>query len=281
MTTSELITLLSNHLSPLYDSRELEAIIRAVFEDVLHYSPVDMVLRENFEQDDVFVDKIKHIAMRLKEHEPLQYVLGHASFHGHDFVVTPATLIPRPETERLVDMIVDEHGSQPDLKVLDMGTGSGCIAISLARALKFAHVVGLDVSSEALKVAQANGKALHAPVDWLCDDMLTACPPHEVYDIVVSNPPYVLESEKSEIEPHVLNHEPAQALFVPNDDPLKFYRAITIYASQALKSGGKLYLEINRRFGTEIQSLLESAGFDDVCISCDQFGQVRFATCMK
>lgn len=276
MTTTEIISLIRAELKGLYEPKELESITRALMEDVLHYSPVDTVLRGDFEQDDIFADKIRAMTLRLKQSEPLQYVLGHAPFHGHDFKVTPATLIPRPETERMVDMIADENEGS-DLHVLDMGTGSGCIAISLARALKFAQVTGIDVSAEALQVALENARNLKAEVRWEQKDMLTLQPQEEVYDIIVSNPPYVCESERRIMEPNVLRHEPAAALFVPDGDPLKFYKAIAGFAIVSLKRGGKLYLEINQRFGTEMRQLLEEKRFTEVRILNDQYGQVRYA----
>lgn len=264
-------------LSQLYPEQEVQAIIYIVLQDVLNYSPVDTVLRADFEQDDVFVDRIKAITARLLQHEPLQYILGRARFHGHDFMVTPATLIPRPETERLVDIIVDRHGNTPDLKVLDMGTGSGCIAISLARALKFAQVDATDISAEALAVARQNATALKARVQFMQDDILNPDPQLRNYDIIVSNPPYICLSERAAMEPNVLRYEPASALFVPDDDPLRYYRAIVFFALNALVPQGWLYLEINRRFPQEMQSLLTRTGFTDVRILNDQYGNPRFA----
>ena len=277
-TTSQISRFMREQLSQLYPEQEVQAIIYIVLQDVLNYSPVDTVLRADFEQDDVFVDRIKAITARLLQHEPLQYILGRARFHGHDFMVTPATLIPRPETERLVDIIVDRHGNTPDLKVLDMGTGSGCIAISLARALKFAQVDATDISAEALAVARQNATALKARVQFMQDDILNPDPQLRNYDIIVSNPPYICLSERAAMEPNVLRYEPASALFVPDDDPLRYYRAIVFFALNALVPHGWLYLEINRRFPQEMQSLLTRTGFTDVRIINDQYGNPRFAT---
>ena len=276
-TTSQISQYMRQQLQAIYPEQELQAIIAIVMQEVLHYSPVDTVLRADFEQDDVFFDNIKAITARLLNHEPIQYVLGKARFHGHDFLVTPATLIPRPETERLVDIIVDEN-QQSDLHVLDLGTGCGCIAISLARALRFPQVEATDISPDALAVAQQNALMLKTKVDFRIDDMLNPEMPLYRYHIIVSNPPYVCMSEQELMEPNVLQYEPASALFVPDDDPLLYYRAIAQFARKALCENGRLYLEINRRFPDSMCSLLTQHGFTDVRIVNDQYGNPRFAT---
>ena len=281
MTTDAILAEIRGQLKVHYEPREAEALARMVVEEVLHYSQVDVLLRGDFEQDDVLVERIRCIASRLCDGEPIQYILGHTTFHGLELKVTPATLIPRPETELLVDKIVDEAGDKSDLCVLDIGTGSGCIAIALARALKWAEVTAFDISAEALKVARENATTLKAKVDFEQCDILTATPPHEAFDIIVSNPPYVTESEKDGIERNVLEHEPATALFVPDSDPLKFYRAIAGYAAQALRPGGKIYFEINRHFGAETATLLSQIGYTSVAIENDQFGNPRYATATK
>jgi release factor glutamine methyltransferase len=263
-------------LKDTFEPQELNAVVNLVLGDVLHYSPVDVVLRGTFEQDDVLAGRIEAITTRLLKHEPLQYILGHARFHGHEFKVTEATLIPRPETELLVDMIVDQNPAS-DLNVIDLGTGSGCIAVSLARALKYAHVTAVDNSAAALQVAQGNARSLHTRVDFRQQDMLNMPPEPMAWDIVVSNPPYVCQSEKAAIAPNVLDYEPASALFVPDDDPLLFYRAIARYAAASLKPGGKLYLEINQRFGRQVQQLLHDAGLHDAAVARDQYGRWRYA----
>ena len=276
MKVKEAIQQLRESLSPVVEAGELQAMIRVICEDVFNYDQVDVALRQDHELPDFAPERIAEIIARLKRHEPLQYVVGCARFHGHRFKVTPAVLIPRPETEQLVDLIIDEN-PDADLKVLDMGTGSGCIAIALARALTFAQVDALDASRDALAVARQNAALLKTPgVRFFESDML-ASQPSACYDIIVSNPPYICWSERESMDRNVKDFEPGQALFVPDSDPLLYYKAIAHYASQSLEHGGKLYLEINQRFGNEVKHLLESCGLDDVRIIEDSFGHVRFA----
>lgn len=280
MTTREAILLLRSELATCYDSREIEGIIRIIFEDVLLWQPIDIVMRENEPLPEFFDNRLVSIISRLKQHEPLQYILGKARFHGHSFAVTPATLIPRPETEQLVDMIVDENPGS-DLQVLDIGTGSGCIAISLARALKFAQVTATDISRAALEVAQQNAAALKTRVKFLEQDILSCRAPSEAWNIIVSNPPYITEQEKAAMERNVLDYEPASALFVPDNDPMLFYRPIASYASRALKNGGRLYLEINRAMGNLVCDTLQRAGLSNIQVHNDFNGNVRFVTATK
>ena len=278
MILKEAIELLKEGLADVVEPRELQAMIRIICEDVFNYDQVDVALRQESELPSFASERIADIISRLRRHEPLQYIVGSARFHGHRFKVTPAVLIPRPETEQLVDLIIDEN-TGTDLRVLDIGTGSGCIAISLARALKFAQVDALDVSRDALAVARENAVALKVKVRFFESDILLPQPPGR-YDIIVSNPPYVCWSEREAMERNVKDYEPGQALFVPDNDPLLFYKAIVPYAAQSLERGGRLYLEINQRFGNEIKQLLQADGFDEIRIIEDSYGKVRFAAAM-
>jgi len=280
MTTREAILLLRRELSPYYDSREIEGMSRVIFEEVLLWQPVDIVMRDNDQLPDFFENRLINIIERLKNHEPLQYILGKARFHGHSFAVTPAVLIPRPETEQLVDMIIDENTGS-DLEVLDIGTGSGCIAISLARALKFAQVTATDISTAALEVAHKNATALKTRVKFLEQDILTCRAPSEAWDIIVSNPPYITEQEKASMERNVLDYEPGGALFVPNDDPMLFYRPIAAYSYRALKNGGRLYLEINRAMAQQVCDTLTKSGLCNIQVYNDFNGNYRFITATK
>ncbi len=279
MILKQAIEQLKDGLAGVAEPREVQAMIRIICEDIFNYDQVDVALRQESELPEFAPQRIADIIARLRRHEPLQYIVGSARFHGHKFRVTPATLIPRPETEQLVDLIVDEN-PESDLRVLDMGTGSGCIAISLARALKFAQVDALDISRDALEVARANAASLKVRVRFFESDMLAPQPPAR-YDIIVSNPPYVCWSERDAMDRNVKDYEPGQALFVPDSDPLMYYKAIAPYAAQSLERGGHLYLEINQRFGNEVKQLLESAGMDGVRIIEDSYGKVRFAAACR
>lgn len=276
MTVNEAISFFKSSIVADLDSGEKSAIVRMVIKHVLNYEPVDIILRGDHDVPEFVESRLAEIASRLNRNEPVQYILGTAHFYGHDFTVTPATLIPRPETEQLVDMIVDENPAA-DLNVLDVGTGSGCIAISLAMALKFATVTAYDISTEALAVAQTNAKSIKAQVNFAEVDALKPWPAQrESLDIVVSNPPYICESEKVQMESNVLDYEPAHALFVPDENPLLFYKQISQEASLALKPGGRLYFEINRRYGSETAAMLKGMGYDDVSVLTDTYGNERF-----
>lgn len=280
-TVEQAVRTIRTALRPLYPAGEVEGFIRIIFRHLLHYEPVDILLRKDTVLPDFIPDKIDKVVEELKKSRPVQYIFNEARFHGHDFYVDESVLIPRPETEELVDIIVDENGLS-DLSVLDAGTGSGCIAISLALALKFPEVTAVDISEKALEVARRNAAALNARnIDFVCCDMLDM--PVEVgkYDIIVSNPPYIAESEKAGMDRNVLDYEPSGALFVPDDDPLRFYKALSRFGADALKPGGRLYFEINSRFPAEIKKMLDADGYVDVELLRDMQGLWRFARAHK
>lgn len=263
-------------LSGLYPKGEVDGFVRIACYNILHYESVDILLHKDSVLPDFIVDKFHKVADELLKKRPIQYIFRNAYFHGHRFEVNEATLIPRPETEELVDMIVDEN-RESDLRVLDGGTGSGCIAVSLALALKFADVTAIDLSDAALAVAARNAEALKAKVTFRRQDMLRLTPCGERYDIIVSNPPYIADSEKADMDKNVLAYEPHMALFVPDSDPLRFYRALAVYGTWTLVHGGRLYFEINSRFPAEMTRLLEGMGYTDVEIRKDMQRMPRFA----
>lgn len=280
-TVEQAVRTIRTALRPLYPAGEVEGFIRIIFRHLLHYEPVDILLRKDTVLPGFIPDKIDKVVEELKKSRPVQYIFNEARFHGHDFYVDGSVLIPRPETEELVDIIVDEN-ELSDLSVLDAGTGSGCIAISLALALKFPEVTAVDISEKALAVARRNAAALNARnIDFVCCDMLDM--PVEVgkYDIIVSNPPYIAESEKAGMDRNVLDYEPSGALFVPDDDPLRFYKALSRFGADALKPGGRLYFEINSRFPAEIKKMLDADGYVDVELLRDMQGLWRFARAHK
>lgn len=273
------ISKIKESLAPIYDSREIDAMIRIIFEHLLNYSRVDIIMHKDNELSDFMRSKIDKVIERLVAHEPIQYIFNDAYFHGYHFEVTPATLIPRPETEELVDMISDEN-KREDLHVLDIGTGSGCIAISLALYLPFSKVTAVDISAEAIEVAKRNAAKLKAKVNFIQADILNSFP-DEKFDIIVSNPPYICEEEKANMEQNVLDFEPHTALFVPNTDPLLFYRSIAKNAIKSLNPNGKLYYEINSRFADETVKMLEEIGFAGIEIRKDMYNRNRFAVATK
>ncbi|MGM9804558.1 MAG: peptide chain release factor N(5)-glutamine methyltransferase [Muribaculaceae bacterium] len=268
-------------LAGIYDDGEVEAMWRILMEEWMHYTTVDIIMRAQSELPEVVEEKLVNAVERLLRHEPLQHIVGAARFHGHRLMVDASTLIPRPETEQLVDIIVQRHASQPDLRVLDVGTGSGCIAISLARALRFARVSAIDLSADALNVARRNACQLGCNISFEQTDILQAKPCSEAYDMIVSNPPYICPSEMAAMLPNVLDYEPHSALFVPQDKPLLFYSAIARYAISALAPGGWLYFEINPIYYKEVVAMLELCGFEQVTTERDLYGRMRFAWARK
>ena len=268
-------------LRPLYGNRETEAIIKLIFHYVKGWNTVDILTHEPDTLSPFIRSEIDGILKRLLNYEPIQYITGEARFHGLELHVTPDVLIPRPETSELVDIIVGKAGETTDLRVLDVATGSGCIAVALARALLFPKVTALDISAPALEVARRNAADLKVKVEFIEADIFTWTPDGAKYDIIVSNPPYIDESERASMERNVLDYEPSSALFVPDDDPLRFYRRITQLAASALVAGGRLYYEINARHADQLAREIAGDGFSDVEIVKDSFGHDRFITAVK
>lgn len=226
--------------------------------------------------------RLEEMVRRLEEGEPVQYVLGEATFCGRTFSVNKSVLIPRPETEELCRLIVDDWSHpvcclQPPapLHLLDIGTGSGCIAVTLALSLPWAEVTAWDVSPDALLTARDNGHRLQAHVDWQLQDALAPPADQGKWDVIVSNPPYIIERERARMRRNVLDHEPSLALFVPDDDPLRFYRAIAHYAATALRPEGRIYFEINPLFVDELTEMMRAEGFRDVEVLTDFRGHQR------
>lgn len=270
-----------SRLASHYDDKESKAMTEIIFEEILKMNPVDVILRKDNEISDFIYDKIQKVVDRLLNDEPIQYIFGKTIFYGAEIKVTPDVLIPRPETEELVDIIVKKWDSVSDLSVLDLCTGSGCIAVSLARVLKFPVVKAVDISPRAIAVAKENASHQRVKVDFEVADVLTEKLPHDMYDIIVSNPPYITQEERKSMAANVLRYEPSGALFVPDDDPMIFYRAIASLAKDSLKSGGMLYFELNPLFHDEVDHLLVSLGFSDVEILRDMAGKNRFGIAIK
>lgn len=262
-----------HQISGIYASAEAKEIIYRLAEHVLRCNRSKLLLELDEFASEGLVKEIESYVRRLISYEPLQYVIGEVEFYGCPIKVTPAVLIPRPETEELVDIIVKDWSAK-DLRVIDLGTGSGCIPIALAKNLVRSRVTSVDVSGDALLVARENAQRNGVDVDFLREDMRTFTS-EDRFDIIVSNPPYVMEVEKRLMRENVLNYEPHLALFVQNSEPLEFYKAIARIASSQLKADGKVYMEINQQLGIETASLFADLGMRAE-VRKDLFGVDRF-----
>jgi release factor glutamine methyltransferase len=259
----------------IQQERECQAIVQRLLGHYFQLNSISLALDEPINLSPTQNSLLLAAIERLNHQEPIQYVLGIAPFLGRDFRVTPAVLIPRPETEALVQYIVD-HNPQEGTRVLDIGTGSGCIAITLQQELSRTIVHALEVDPEALHIAQGNAKKLGAIVHFIQADILHDPLPAQHWDIIVSNPPYVRIAEQKYMQRCVLAHEPAKALFVSDEKPLVFYEKIVALAPYHLSPAGKLYLEVNQVFGKAVARLLICAGFERVCVVQDLHGKDRW-----
>ncbi len=274
-TVREELLEIRRRLDGIYDRREREAVILLIFAYVKDWSRVDLIINEGKELSDFIKNEIDRIVDRLILGEPIQYITGNARFFGLDFKVRPGVLIPRPETEELVDWILKDAADMPDLAVLDIGTGSGAIAISLARNLPFPHVSAIDFSKIALEQAKENAKALNAKVSFIEADMYDWQPAPQSLDIIVSNPPYIAPDEKDDMEVRVKDFEPSEALFVTADDPIRPYKRIEAIASEGLKTGGSVYMELNPRFADDVRNYFAAKGWTDIDLRLDSYGKKR------
>jgi release factor glutamine methyltransferase len=250
---------------------EIQSIVYLLLEDRFGLTKADIIAGREIEE--VKLETFSGAVNRINQKEPIQYILGKAEFYGRQFLVDKSVLIPRPETELLVMSIINDNVSAPT--ILDIGTGTGCIAITLAAELPSSQVYAIDVSDDALTVAKRNGQILKSKVHFSNSDILKDEIRDHRFDIIVSNPPYITQTEKSSMKSNVLDFEPHLALFVSNEDPLIFYKAIAKKGRFLLKSGGKVYLEINERFGTSVSNLFKSEGYIDIQIIKDLDGKDR------
>ena len=271
-----------HRIATSYEDGEARAIARILIEELFGLSYTDIVCgaTDQLSADDTL--RLDTAVRRIEQGEPLQHVLGYADFCGNHFGVNASVLIPRPETEWLVDegerLMNDASNAAPSApkRILDIGTGSGCIAISLKLRLGEAYVEAWDISEEALLTAESNAKALKAEVAFCKRDALRAEESAAPWNLIVSNPPYICDSERAAMDDNVLLHEPHTALFVPDDDPLRFYRAIARYALRSLSDGGSLLFECNTRYAEATGEMMREMGFEDVTVNDDCFGLPRF-----
>lgn len=276
---TETLTYIQHSLRDIYPPEEIRSFTRLILEKVCGIRPHQLLMDKDKELSDTEKEEVKEIVQRLKLSEPIQYILGSTCFYEDEYMVNPSTLIPRPETEELVERVLNDHQNK-SLSLLDIGTGSGCIAIALAKRLLKADVTAVDISEKALETAQGNATRLHVSnVSFLRVDILSEEETREKlprrFDVIVSNPPYVMEKEKVEMEQNVLRYEPDGALFVPDNDPLLFYRRIARLGREKLNPGGCVYFEINAQLGEEMKILMIDEGYRDVLLWKDLSGKDR------
>ena len=262
-----------------YSDGEIKALTRIIATELLGVAQMAFYLKDDITLTTEQQALLDNAIERLKKQEPIQYILGYSDFCGLRFKVTPATLIPRPETSELVEWIANEATGKES--ILDIGTGSGCIAVSLAHKLPQSKVTAWDISSEALAVATENSKANGQAVTFEQVDILAYEPTGELFDIIVSNPPYIKENEKEAMHSNVLDWEPHTALFVPDSDPLLFYRTIAEKGLTLLKPGGRLYFEINRAHGKETMEMLAALGYTAIELRKDFADNDRMIRAVK
>ena len=257
----KVIQYIKHSLKEYYPETEIKSLTKIIFCEAFSINMLDIYAGKDIKLSKKQLDELDDIIGRLKNQEPIQYVIGHTEFYGLTLDVNEKVLIPRPETEELVDLIIKENKELP-LAILDIGTGSGCIALALALNLPLAKVTAWDISAEALDVAMRNAATNHAIVQFEERDILTTTNVKQSFGLIVSNPPYVMNKEKTEIEANVLNWEPGLALFVPDEDPLLFYRTIAEFGLNALVPQGKIYFEINQALGLETKKMMEKLGYE-------------------
>ena len=284
MILKEFKLFFSEALSAIYPKTEIESFFFILMEEILELQRIDTVLKPHFLITEEKIIDLKNILKRLLKEEPIQYILGNTEFYGLPFLVNKNTLIPRSETEELVAWVLAETNllvtnKQKEISILDIGTGTGCIPISLAKNLSAVHISAIDISLEALTIAKQNALLNNVTINFIAADILKTKVLTQQYDIIVSNPPYVRELEKVEIKNNVLENEPHLALFVANDNPLIFYSKIADLAKQHLSKTGILFFEINQYLGKETLIMLQEKGFKNIQLKKDFLGNDRMIKC--
>lgn len=269
----------NEQLQHLYDADEIKSMLTIVAYEVLRLSRVDLVLKDNESLSEAQIVQLNNVLSQLQQEIPIQYIFEKAYFYGYEFKVSPATLIPRRETEELVEWVLSEMNRQPEKKwrVLDIGTGTGCIPISIKKEFPLAEIFAMDISTGALKIAKENAEKLNASVIFIEQNILST-EQLDSYDIIISNPPYVRNLEKAEIKKNVLAYEPHLALFVEDNDPFIFYRKIAELAQKSLTENGLLFFEINQYLGEEMQQMV-SEYFKTIELRKDLQGNDRMMKC--
>lgn len=275
-------TTFQTELASLYDDKEIESFFYIILEQFHNKKRIDLALHPEMEMTKSDLVSWENVVTELKKQKPIQYILGETEFFGLRFLVNEYVLIPRPETEELVELIISNTATtQQPLTIVDIGTGSGCIAISLAKNILHSNVFAIDVSEQALATAKKNAVSNEARVTFLLQDILQTNDLEQQFDVIVSNPPYIRIVEKAEIKPNVLEYEPHLALFVDDHDALLFYRKIAELARKNLVENGQLYFEINQYLGNETVTLLENLGFRNIELKKDIYGNDRMISCIR
>lgn len=270
---------IQSKLQGLYPETEIKSFTYLILEKLTGFSRTEQIINKSTIFSDEIRQQIESFIIKLQNFEPIQYILGETEFYGLIFKVNPSVLIPRPETEELVSWIYNDHDPKSRIQILDIGTGSGCIAVSLKHLFAQSTVYAFDISDSALKTAQKNAELNQVQVQFSRFDILDAPLLNSRWDVIVSNPPYVLEKEKDEMLTNVVKYEPSLALFVPDNDPLLFYRPIATFAQVHLNLGGELYFEINRSTGNLVAEMLITMGFHNVELRQDISGNDRMIKC--
>lgn len=284
MKLKDLAARFADHLDNIYGSEEAHAIFLIAIGSVLRYSRADYLLKKEEGLEEGQVMRLLQMLTELQNGRPVQYVIGETFFYGLPFKVSPSVLIPRPETEELVEWVIESNAlaavTGDHLRLIDIGTGSGCIAVSIKKKLPTTKVFALDISKDALDIASANAILNQVDIHFIEADIRNFVTP-EKFDVIVSNPPYIRLQEKEEMEDHVLDHEPHLALFVPDESPLVFYEAIADFAWASLSDFGLLFFEINANLGKQTVEMLASKSFINIELRKDMQGKDRMVKCQR
>lgn len=280
LTVDSVVSLFHKELENYYSKDEIGSFLVLIFRYFLGFSGIDLIVKKHIEVDKALKDQLDEILSDLQKAKPIQYILGSTEFYGLTFKVNEDVLIPRPETEELVYWIIKEHKNKNEIKILDVGTGSGCIAVSLKKMLPFSKVTAIDISGKALNMAKTNAVNNKVEIDFMQMDILTGAISHinDNFDIIVSNPPYVLDSEKESMHKNILEYEPYIALFA-GVDPIIFYKSIADLALTKLKKNGKLYFEINENMAPLIVQMLDDKRFLNIQLKKDLNSKDRMICC--
>lgn len=280
--SADLLRKLTDELEPFYGRNEARSISFILIENIFGWYKTYIISGEPLNQfSDSIFSKLESYVFRLKNFEPIQYILGESLFYGRKYAVDRSVLIPRPETEELVSLIISQHKISSEIKILDIGTGSGCIAITLDKELPPSEVYAMDIDKDALNTARKNSMIHNSQVMFVQDDIFSFQPSYPMFDVVVSNPPYVTDSEKGLMNRNVLDFEPSLALFVPDEDPVRYYAAVAHFCEFYLAPGGKLYFEINERLASRVMDILRHRNYEEVFLFKDFNNKNRIVSAKK